>query len=134
MKLENYPRMLLSALPILLSLIVSSLTFAQGTQVDEVRLSAEMAQLKERLDLTEEQATQGRPIIRASAERSFAIISERGLDSPQDFQRLGMFQKISLGRAMKKIRDETDEGLRRVLSAAQIEEFSKFRDERQNTP
>jgi hypothetical protein len=64
MKLENYPRMLLSALPILLSLIVSSLTFAQGTQVDEVRLSAEMAQLKERLDLTEEQATQGRPIIK----------------------------------------------------------------------
>ena len=85
--------------------------------------------MKERLHLTDAQATEVRPIMKESAEQRLAIMNKRRLKGREDVKRLSLFQKMSLGREMKKVRDETDERLSRVLTKVQIKEFRRMRDE-----
>ena len=112
-----------------LTLTVPSLTFPQSVALDAKRFSAELAEMKERLGLTDAQMTEVRPIMQESAERRLVILSERGLNGPEDVAQLSLFRRVSLARDMKKVRDETDERLGRVLTQVQMSEFRNMRDE-----
>jgi Spy/CpxP family protein refolding chaperone len=82
-----------------------------------------LEQLKERLKLTPEQIEQVRPILSAEMEKLKALReSSSGGGSRRD--------RLKMARELKRIQDDADDQLKKVLSKEQMNELKKIREER----
>ena len=80
-------------------------------------IDALMETLTERLELSDEQVTQVRPIFEDQFRRMREAFSQAQGDRP------------SMRSAMMEIRDQTDDRLAEVLTDAQMKEYRKYREE-----
>ena len=111
-----------------------------GTTQEVAPDSALLADLRERMDeararlsLTEEQAGQIAPILRAALDATLGVLTEHGIDISDrsgDRGRLGLLALRRLSRDLDAVRAETLENVRPLLSDAQFEEFEKMQEER----
>ena len=116
---------------------VSNVSMAFGQDADrQARLGEFVERLEEtrsRLDLTDEQVEQIRPILRSSFEAQARVLRKHGIDlerrSGKD-RRLGLRQLRQLGRDLDAVRKQTLEKLSGKLTNTQIEEYGKIQQER----
>ena len=86
-----------------------------------------MAQIVERLDLTDEQREQVRPIMKNSAKQRRAILDKHGVGPGQP--KPDRQTKRAIYNDMQPVRAETEQQLATVLSDEQMEEFRQIRQE-----
>ena len=78
-------------------------------------------EMKERLNLTEEQAVQFHPIMEESIEKRHALV--------QNYRGKGLRGMRSLRNEMQELREKTEKQLETILTETQMEEFRKMQDE-----
>jgi Spy/CpxP family protein refolding chaperone len=81
-----------------------------------------LEQIKERLKLTPEQVEQVRPILSDEVQKLKALREANSGGSRRD--------RRKMAREFKRIQDEADDQLKKVLSKEQMNELKKLRDER----
>ena len=105
---------------------------ARTEQAEELRQRLEEA--RTRLDLTDEQNEQVRPILRAEFEALQGVLREHGIDLRDGSgggNRLGFRQLRRLRRDLNAVREQTLEDLDEVLTDEQIETYKEMREENQ---
>jgi hypothetical protein len=95
-------------------------TFIQSIQIEETPEQV-LSKMKDRLNLTEEQATKVRPIIEGRIERLRKIVEEyREQDRPEIF---------SLRREMRELQESTVKPLASILTEEQLEDYRRMQEE-----
>jgi septal ring factor EnvC (AmiA/AmiB activator) len=87
------------------------------------QLQQRLQQVKDRLNLTPEQAEQVRPILTEEVE-SLRALREKYNGSGQDRR-----TRMKMGRELRSIRSTADDKLKKVLSKQQMDEWKKIREE-----
>jgi hypothetical protein len=94
----------------------------------------QMQQTIERLELTNEQVEQVKPVLKKAASEQQKILSSYGMD-PQSRQnstrKPGMRQMMAMRNEMQDVRENTMRELDPILSDEQLEEFKQIQEERQ---
>ena len=88
---------------------------------------------RERLSLTDDQAEQLAPILRASRAGQKTVLSAYGIDLAAgngDGTTLTIREARALKRDLNEVRDDTLEAVNDVLDAEQLEEFERIQAER----
>lgn len=112
--------------------------FAIGTQAmaedDRAAMAKEqMQQTFERLDLTDEQIEQVRPVLEKSAAEQQEILARYGIDleAPQSSsEKPGRRQLMAMRKEMEPVRKNTLTELGEILSDEQLEELKRIQEER----
>ena len=93
------------------------------------KIKEELEKTKDRLQLTDEQLGQVRPILEGSAGKRIAVLDEFGITGRGSVE-LSLREKRSLAKKMKEIRKNTDAELAKVLTKDQMAEYAAIQDER----
>ena len=99
----------------------------------EVRFEERLAEAKDRLDLSDEQLEQVKPIMQAAAEAQRSILARYDIDLETQGgpgNRLGMRDARKLRSELSKVRVDTLEKLDGILTNEQLDEFKKLQEER----
>ncbi len=106
-------------------------------QADEHRAAMAQAQMQQtmaRLELTDEQIEQVKPVLQGAASAQQEILVSYGMD-PQSRQngasKPGMRQMMAMRDEMTAVRESTLEALDPILSDEQMDEFKLIQKERQ---
>lgn len=86
-----------------------------------------LEQIKERLKLTPEQVEQVRPIITDEMQKLKALREKNGGGTASGGSRR---DRMKMAREFKRIQDDVDDQLKKVLSKEQMSELKKIREER----
>ena len=103
---------------------------ARTEQLEELRQRLEEA--RTRLDLTDEQVEQVRPILRAGSEALLGVLQEHGIDLRDrsgGANRLRFRQLRRLQRDLEAVREQTLEDLDEVLTDEQLEIYKEIQEE-----
>lgn len=101
----------------------------------QTQLAEEAAELKERLNLTEDQIEQMRPVLENSVERRLAILEKYDIDLENrdpDKKKPGYRTLRKMRKDMNKSREQTNKELSNILSDEQLKEYKKIQDERKD--
>ncbi len=133
--MKNHNRSSSSFLVLFCAFVIGMLSPAWASQereIDPERLQAQLEETKERLQLTDEQVAQLRPILERSLEKRLQVLEKHGisLDPEAPQKKLGLRKARKLRNDMKKVRKETEEELKGVLSQNQMKEWKKIEEER----
>lgn len=121
---------------LMMVLILPVIVPAAAQELDPDRraeIESRIEQAKERLNLTEEQVEQIKPIIKSSFEASMEILESHGIDLsiPQEERERPSFGELrALNKDMQKVRTESTAQMAEVLSDEQMAEFRKMQEER----
>jgi hypothetical protein len=91
-----------------------------------------LAEAKARLELSDEQLEQMRPVIEEAVEAQRSILARYGIDleaegGPEN--KLGMREARKLRQDISKVRNKTLEQLEEILTEEQLDEFQKLQEE-----
>lgn len=117
--------------PLMLGLLIVSAPAAQAQPTDEQIAQAQerMAEMRERLQLTDEQAAELEPIITAAVEKQQAVMDKHGV-SMSGGGRPSRRQLMQMRSDVDAVRQETNSQVKSVLKNDQYEEFLKIQEER----
>jgi hypothetical protein len=87
------------------------------------QLQQRLQQVKDRLNLTPEQAEQVRPVLTEEVE-SLRALREKYNQNGQDRR-----TRMKMGRELRSIRSAADDKLKKILSKQQMDEWKKIREE-----
>ena len=93
----------------------------------------QLQETRTRLNLTDAQVEQVRPILRAAFEARLEVLREYGIDLRADSGstgRLGFFRARRLRRDLDGVQERTMDALDDVLTEAQIEAYEELQEER----
>lgn len=93
----------------------------------------QMEQTVERLDLTDEQIEQVKPILEESRASQQAIMAKYGVDPESragSGKKLDMRQARAIRKELNEVQEDTNAELKKILSAEQLEEFEVIQQER----
>jgi Spy/CpxP family protein refolding chaperone len=99
----------------------------------EVRFEERLAEAKERLDLSDEQLEQVKPVMQEATEAQRSILARYGIDLEAEGgsgNALGMREARKLRQDLSKVRADTLEKLDGILTDEQLDEFKKLQEER----
>ena len=102
----------------------------QGDQLEQLR--GRMDDARERLNLTDEQTEQLRPILRQHLEAVQEVLAERGIDLAEPSgprKRLGLRGARRLGKQLDKVRAGTLAKVEDVLEPDQVKAYKKIQAE-----
>ncbi len=91
-----------------------------------------LAEAMKRLDLSDDQVEQIKPILESSGKAQRAILERYGIDpdtEPGEGKQLSMSEALALRKEMEKVRTKTLDQLEGILSRDQLREFQKMQDE-----
>ena len=117
---------------VIVLLLVSSNVYAQEMELSEDQLEQILNRIEEtktRLNLTEEQSKQIRPILEENIQGSLEVLRKYGFERGHK-PSLNFRQKLALRKDMNAVRDVTDAKLGAVLNDEQMDEYEDIRDER----
>ncbi len=95
----------------------------------------QIRQVLERLDLTDEQIEQVKPILENSFESRRAVMASYGIDIESregGGEKLGLRKARSMRRDLDKIQEDTNAELKEILSAEQFDELEIIQQERRD--
>jgi Spy/CpxP family protein refolding chaperone len=99
----------------------------------KVHFEERLAEAKDRLDLSDEQLEQVKPVMQEAAEAQRSILARYGIDLEAEGgpgNALGMREARKLRQDLSKVRAETLEKLDGILTDEQLDEFKKMQEER----
>jgi hypothetical protein len=99
----------------------------------EALVEERLAEAKARLDLSDEQLEQVKPVLEAAAEAQRSVLSRYGIDLEAEGgpeSKLGMREARKLKKDIAKVREKTLEELDEILTDEQLDEFKKLQEER----
>jgi hypothetical protein len=114
-------------------MIALALQPTQAEEDREARFEERVAEAQARLDLSDEQLEQFKPIMQSAAEAQRSILAKYGIDLEAEGgqqNKLGMREARKLRSEMQKVRNNTLEQLNDVLTDEQLDEFKKIQEER----
>lgn len=103
----------------------------QLTDEQRARLDARLEEIRERLDLSEEQKTQLEPVLRKDVEERAEVMRKHGVTRDAE-ERPGRREMRALRRDLKTVREKTDAEVARILDGRQLQEYRKIRQEAQD--
>ncbi|MGI9502513.1 MAG: hypothetical protein ACR2RE_05610 [Geminicoccaceae bacterium] len=115
-------RRVVCAVAVLIALIGASATITAAQQIDPARLQATIA----RLNLTEAQKTDARPIVEAGIRERLQILQEAGFERGQ---KPSLRQLLMVRGPIRKSQARTEAQLSDILSPDQMEEYRKIVEE-----
>ncbi len=100
-------------------------------QYDVEKMKAQASSVKERLNLTESQEKQIKPILEKAAKNRKTILADYGIDleNLEKKSNLGFMKLMKLRGELSDERGLTKEELEKILSDEQMDEFEKVQDE-----
>ncbi len=108
---------------------------ASGAEQTE-QLQRQLQETRTRLNLTDAQAEQVRPILQAALEARLEVLREYGFDLRDDSGsagRLGFFQARRLRRDLDSVQERTIDELDDVLTDTQLAAYEELQEERRET-
>ena len=108
---------------------------ASGAKQTE-QLQRQLQETRTRLNLTDAQAEQVRPILQAALEARLEVLREYGFDLRDDSGsagRLGFFQARRLRRDLDSVQERTMDELDDVLTDTQLAAYEELQEERRET-
>jgi Spy/CpxP family protein refolding chaperone len=99
----------------------------------EARFEERVAEARERLDLSDGQLEQVKPVMQAAAEAQRSILARYGIDLEAEGDprnTLGMREALELRNDLSKVRAETLKKLDDILTDEQLDEFKTLQEER----
>jgi len=106
--------------------------FAQSDRAE--RIEQQLTELKQRLELSDTQSMQIRPILEKSAEERRSILKRYGVDmenmDPDTRKKLSFREKRKLGGELRDAKKETIVQLDKLLSDTQMEAYHAIQKER----
>lgn len=108
---------------------------ASGAEQTE-QLQRQLQETRTRLNLTDAQAEQVRPILQAALEARLEVLREYGIDLRDDSGsagRLGFFQARRLRRDLDSVQERTMDELDDVLTDTQLAAYEELQEERRET-
>ena len=109
---------------------------AQQVQPDRAaEIEARVEEAKSRLELTDDQVTEVRPVLRAHVEATVRILEGHGIDLQQDpaeRQRPNFREMRAIRKDLESVRDETNAKIAVILTEEQMDEFERIQEERQD--
>ncbi len=118
-----------------LVIITSHFAAAQTQLTDEqlAQFEQRFAATQARLNLSEEQKTQIRPILEASAEARRHVLEKHGVDfsnrGTANSERLGFRKMRALRSDMQEVREDTQKELAGILNQEQLAEWQVIQEE-----
>jgi|TARA_A100001234_G_C12622284_1_gene384365 hypothetical protein len=108
-----------------ISITLFSLSF--GVNATDNAYSA----IKDRLNLTDEQAEKFKPIILYQWEKRLAVMKKHGInrDSSLSEKKIGLRQLRAVKKEMDKINKEIEKQLANILSKEQMDEYNNIQEE-----
>jgi hypothetical protein len=99
----------------------------------EARFEERMAEAKARLELSDEQVEQVKPVMEAAIEAQRSVLTRYGIDleaegGPEN--QLSMREARKLKKDLSKVREETLEQLDDILTDEQLDEFREMQEEK----
>lgn len=94
-----------------------------GNRDDQQRLQQRLEDIKRRLNLTDAQMEQIRPVLASEAEKLRAVLEKRG-DGGQSRR-----DRRNMAKEVRAIRSDADDALKRILTKPQMAELEKVREE-----
>ena len=125
-------KQLLSKAAIVSLALVSPFALASSDRAAQVE--QRMEEVRERLDLSDEQLQQMMPVIEESISKRRAILSSYGIDPEKrtDIKgQLGLRKALAMKKELDAVRADTLQGLNGILTKEQFEEFKRMQAERQ---
>ena len=125
-----YPEIRMCALAFLLTLMTGGTAWAEDENT--ARLEERIAQVKEHLDLSEEQVEQITPILKSALEAQKELLEDT--DIARDGRRERDWKNVRQARQMRdrtnEIRENTRKELAAVLTEEQLEKYDEMQEER----
>ncbi len=94
-----------------------------GNRDNQQRLQQRLEDIKRRLNLTDAQMEQIRPVLASEAEKLRAVLEKRG-DGGQSRR-----DRRNMAKEVRAIRSDADDALKRILTKPQMAELEKVREE-----
>ncbi|MEO0422261.1 MAG: hypothetical protein AAF184_08005 [Pseudomonadota bacterium] len=107
----------------------TAIAVAQPNQAQQEELQQRLADVAERLELTEEQKVQIEPIITESFAQQQQLLRKYGIDPSGQGGRPSPRTARQLRGDMQDLRENTRQQLDGILSETQMEEFARLQDE-----
>ncbi|MGD9263540.1 MAG: hypothetical protein PVG88_04300 [Methyloceanibacter sp.] len=126
-------KQLLSKAAILSLALVSPFALANSDRMAQVE--QRMEEVRERLNLSDEQIDQMTPVLEESMEKRQAVLSSYGIDPENRANakgKLGLRKALAMKKELNAIRTDTLRALNDVLTDEQLEEFKLMQAERQS--
>lgn len=125
-----FPRILLGAL-LSIALPAAAADTGQLTEEQRARIEARFEEIRERLDLSEEQKALLGPVLRKDFEQRAEVMRKHGVTRESE-QRPSRSEMRALRRELKAVREATDAEVERILDPGQMAEYRKIREEAQD--
>ena len=96
-------------------------------------VQAQLEQTKQRLNPTDEQVAEIRPILKASLEETRAVLDKHGIDLsiPEEQRDRPSFREMrKMGKDLKVVRESTTAKLAEILSEEQLDTYKEIQEER----
>lgn len=96
-------------------------------------IQVKLVQTKQRLNLTDEQFAEMRPILKTSLEETKAVLDKHGIDLsiPKEQRDRPSFREMrKIGKDLKVVRESTTARLAEVLSEKQLDTYKEIQEER----
>ncbi len=107
-------------------------SFAQEKEPTDDQIeqfSRQLNDIRQRLNLTEEQEQAIKPIVKERAEQQRDLLKTYGFEKGKSKPELSFSQKRSLGKKMKAIKKDSNNKVSKVLSDEQMKEYKKIQKE-----
>lgn len=125
--------LLIAAVTAVAAGIVSTASAQEMDRAEKLeKLRERLTETRARLNLTDDQIEQIRPILRAGMEAQIKVLEKHGIDIRDrsgERAQLGFRQLRRLGRDLDKVRERTVADLADVLTDAQIVEYKEIQKE-----
>jgi hypothetical protein len=126
-------KQLLSKAAIVSLALVSPFALASSDRAAQVE--QRMEEVRERLDLSDEQLQQMMPVIEESMEKRRSILTSYGIDPENRANakdKLGLRKALAMKKELDAVRTDTLRALDGVLTNEQLQEFKRIQAERQS--
>lgn len=128
--------MMLKSLMIVLALTLTTVQVVSANDERGKNIEHQIADLKDRLALSDAQTQQITPILEASANARKEILKKHGIDlenfDPESRKKLSFREKRKLGGELKASRKNTQGQLELILTDKQMNEYRKIQQERKD--
>ena len=117
-------------------LVISTSPAIAQTETDQVsQFEQRIAETKTRLNLSDEQIEDIKPILKTSFEAKAAVLNEYGIDLENGTgsgEKLGFRKARKLGKEMNAINENTVDELQNILTPEQLSEYKELQEERRS--
>lgn len=128
--------MMLKSLMIVLALTLTTVQVVSANDERGKNIEHQIAELKDRLALSDAQTQQITPILEASANARKEILKKHGIYlenfDPESRKKLSFREKRKLGSELKASRKNTQGQLELILTDKQMNEYRKIQQERKD--